>query len=165
MKRIIAAVLAVGTVAVAVVPAGATASSTSSKNIVQIAASNPSFTTLVKLIKSAGLVKALSGTTKLTVFAPTNAAFAKVPASTLAALGKNKAELTKVLEYHVVAGSHLSTSLMSGEKLTTLEGSTVAVKITGGHVYINNAEVTQANIPASNGVIHVINAVLIPKNL
>ena len=162
MKRFIAAMLAMGAVAVAVIPAGATAGSTSSQNIVQIAASNPNFTTLVKLVKAAGLVNPLSGRTKLTVFAPTNAAFAKVPKATLAMLGKNKTLLTKVLEYHVVAGAHLSSSLRNGEKLTTLEGSTVKVGIKGMNVHINQAKVVTANIKASNGVIHVINAVLLP---
>ena len=104
MKRFIAAILAAGAVAVAVIPAGATASSTNSKNIVQVASSNPHFSTLVKLVKAAGLVSALEGKAKLTVFAPTNAAFAKVPKSTLAELGKDMPLLKKVLLYHVVAG-------------------------------------------------------------
>ena len=114
MKRIIAALMAAGAVSVAVLPAGATAGSTSSKNIVQIASASPQFSTLVSLVKSAGLVSALEGKGPLTVFAPTNAAFAKVPAATLKALGqrKNRAELVKVLEYHVVAGDDTAATIV-----------------------------------------------------
>ncbi len=162
MKRIIAGLIAVAAVSVALVPAGATASATSSKNIVQIASSQSQFSTLVKLVKAAGLVSALEGTGKLTVFAPTNAAFAKVPAKTLAALAKNKTLLKKVLLYHVVSGEYLAAKIEKLSTIKTLEGATVAVKVKSGHVYINNAEVTDANVEASNGVIHVINAVLLP---
>ena len=162
MKRIVAAILTAGAVAVAIIPAGATASSMKSQNIVQVASSNPQFSTLVKLVKAAGLVSALEGKGKLTVFAPTNAAFAKVPKSTLAELGKNTALLKKVLLYHVVSGEHLAAQVEKVTSLTTLEGATVKVSVKGGHVYINSAEVTTPNVTASNGVIHVINAVLLP---
>jgi uncharacterized surface protein with fasciclin (FAS1) repeats len=134
----------------------------STKNIVQTAASLPQFSTLVKLIKAAGLVSALEGTTKLTVFAPTNAAFAKVPKATLTKLGGDPALLKKVLLYHVVKGEHLAAQIEKVSSLTTLEGAKLAVTVKGGSVYINTAKVTEANVTAGNGVIHVINAVLIP---
>ena len=167
MKRSILALLAASTAVVALLPAGATAGSMSSRNIVQIAASEPQFSTLVSLVKKAGLAGALEGRGPLTLFAPTNAAFAKVPAATLKTLSapKNKAELIKVLEYHVVGGDYTAAKVEKHSSLTTLEGSKLSVKVSGGHVYLNNAEVTEANVMASNGVIHVINAVLIPKDL
>jgi uncharacterized surface protein with fasciclin (FAS1) repeats len=158
MKRIIAALLTAATLAVAALPAAATATAMSTKNIVQTAASLP----LVKLIKAAGLVSALEGTTKLTVFAPTNAAFAKVPKATLTKLGGDPALLKKVLLYHVVKGEHLAAQIEKVSSLTTLEGAKLAVTVKGGSVYINTAKVTEANVTAGNGVIHVINAVLIP---
>ena len=167
MKRVIAALLAAGTVSVAALPAGAAERSASRENIVQIAAAAPQFSTLVKLVKAAGLAGALEGTGPFTVFAPTNAAFAKISKATLTALTqrKNRAELVKVLEYHVVAGDDTAAQVERVKSLRTLEGAKLAVKVSGAHVFINSALVTTANIRAGNGVIHVINAVLIPKNL
>jgi uncharacterized surface protein with fasciclin (FAS1) repeats len=148
------------------IPAGSLAASTTaaapSQNIVQVAASNPQFSTLVSLIKKAGLVGALSGSTKLTVFAPTNAAFAAVPKATLTKLGKDKALLVKVLEYHVVAGEVLAAQVVKLTSAKTLEGSSVKISVKGGSVYVNKAKVIKTNVKASNGVIHVINGVLIP---
>ena len=117
------------------------------------------------LVKKAGLAGALSGTGKLTVFAPTNAAFAKVPKSTLAALATDKAKLRAVLTYHVVRGAVPASTVLTlnGKSVKTLNGAAVKVRITGGaktSVYVNNAKVVKADVPASNGVIHVINAVL-----
>jgi len=149
------AIPAGGTLAAA--PAGA-----SSQNIVQIAASSPQFSTLVSLVKKAGLVGALSGREKLTVFAPTNAAFAAVPKATLAELAANKSLLVKVLEYHVVKGAVYAAQVEKLHSVRTLEGSSVRITVAGGHVYVNRAKVIKANITASNGVIHVINAVLLP---
>ncbi len=162
MKRFLTAIVAAGAVAIVALPAGATAGSTASKNIVAVASSLPQFSTLVKLVKSAGLVKALEAKTEYTVFAPTNAAFAKVPAATLRTLGKNTALLKKVLLYHVVAGAYPAAKIETHSSLKTLEGATVRIKVKAGHVYINQAEVTTANVKASNGIIHVINAVLLP---
>ncbi len=164
MKRILAAVVAC--CALAAVPvASATAhrdASMSKPNIVALAASSPQLSTLVKLVKSAGLVKALSGSTKLTVFAPTNAAFAKVPKATLNTLAHNKKLLAKVLEYHVVKGALTAAQVEKKSSLKTLEGASVRVKVKGGSVYINTAKVITPNLMASNGIVHVINAVLIP---
>ena len=131
-------------------------------NIVALAAASPQLSTLVKLVKSAGLVKALSGSSKLTVFAPTNAAFAKVPKTTLNQLAHNKKLLAAVLEYHVVKGALTAAQIEKKTSLKTLEGASVAVKLKSGSVYINQAKVVTPNLKASNGIVHVINAVLIP---
>ena len=146
---------------------GAVTSSASSprmpaKNIVQTAVAAGSFKTLVSLIKQAGLVGALSGKGPLTVFAPTDAAFAKVPKATLAALAKNKAKLKAVLLYHVVSGKLTAAQVVKHKSLTTLEGGTLSVRTRDHKVYVNGARVVTANVTASNGVIHVINQVLIP---
>ena len=133
-----------------------------SQNIVQIAASDPQFSTLVSLVKKAGLVSALSGKTKLTVFAPTNAAFAKVSKATLSKLAKNKALLQKVLTYHVVPGVVPAAKVVKLKSAKTLEGARVHFAVKGGKVYVNKARVIKTDIRASNGIIHVINAVLIP---
>jgi uncharacterized surface protein with fasciclin (FAS1) repeats len=162
MKRPVAMILAVVALAGTTLPAVAGASGmTAKKNIVALAASDPQLSTLVKLVKSAGLVKALSGTTKLTVFAPTNAAFAKVPKATLNKLAHNKKLLASVLEYHVVKGALTAAQIEKRTSLTTLEGAKLSIKVTHGSVYINHAKVIQANVRASNGIVHV-NGVLIP---
>jgi uncharacterized surface protein with fasciclin (FAS1) repeats len=136
-------------------------------NIVGLAASDPQFSTLVSLVKKAGLVSALSGPGKLTVFAPNNAAFAKVPKATLTALGKDKALLRAVLTYHVVKGAVPASKVVTldGKKVKTLNGATVNVRITGKtkkSVYLNNSKVLKTDLRASNGIVHVINRVLIP---
>ncbi len=162
MKRILAVLVACCAIAAIPVASAAAHRSAKTPNIVGLAASSPQLSTLVKLVKEAGLVNALSGKTKLTVFAPTNAAFAKVPKATLAALGKNKKLLAKVLEYHVVAGALTAAQIEKKTSLKTLEGATVSVKVAGGSVYINKAKVVTPNLKASNGIVHVINGVLIP---
>ena len=146
--------------------AGATAAPTAKPkaNIVQTASPPGQFKTLVALVKKAGLVGALSGKGPLTVFAPTDAAFAKVPKATLTALGKDKAKLKAVLLYHVVVGQgdgRARSSSSSSAK--TLNGASRSrIKVTGGKVYVNGARVVTPDVAASNGVIHVINKVLIP---
>lgn len=132
------------------------------RNIVQTAAGAGQFTTLVALVKKAGLVGALSGKGPLTVFAPTDAAFAKVPKATLTALGKDKAKLKSVLLYHVVKGKVTAAQVVKLKSAETLEGSTVAVKASGGKVFVGGAQVVKADVAASNGIIHVIDKVLIP---
>jgi uncharacterized surface protein with fasciclin (FAS1) repeats len=135
----------------------------SGKTIVSIAAGNKNFTTLVKALKAADLVDTLAGEGPFTVFAPTNDAFAKLPKATLANLLKpeNKEELKKVLTYHVVPGTVTSKALKSGA-VATVEGSNVTVKVRGKKVTINKSNVISADIKASNGVIHSIDAVLLP---
>merc|ERR1719261_616920 len=132
------------------------------KNIVQLAAADKDLSTLVTAVGRGQLVGTLSGPGPFTVFAPTNEAFAKLPANVLAGLLKNPIALDKVLEYHVVAGKALSTDLHDRESIKTLNGASVEVHIQGGKVSINNANVIQANVLASNGVVHVIDTVLIP---
>jgi len=139
-----------------------------SQNIVQVASGAPQFSTLVSLIKKAGLVKTLSGMGPFTVLAPTNAAFAKVPKATLNKIASNKALLTKVLTYHVIAGKAPASAVvkLDGKTVKTVEGSTIAVSVMGGKVYLNSkTKVTKTDIMASNGVIHQINGVLLPPDL
>jgi uncharacterized surface protein with fasciclin (FAS1) repeats len=145
--------------------AGATAAPATAKpkaNIVQTAVAAGKFKTLVALVKKAGLVGALSGKGPLTVFAPTDAAFAKVPKATLAALGKDKAKLKAVLLYHVVSGKVTAAQVVKLTSAKTLNGQSVTIKVKGGKVFINSAQVVTPDVMASNGVIHVINKVLIP---
>ncbi len=156
-----AAALAAATSISAASPAKTT-TATAQKNIVQTAVAAGQFKTLVSLVKQAGLAGALSGKGPLTVFAPTDAAFAKVPKSTLAALGKNKAQLKAVLLYHVVKGKVTAAQASMLTSAKTLEGASVPIRVSGTKVYVGGAQVIKADVKASNGVIHVINKVLIP---
>ena len=113
-------------------------------------------------MKKAGLADELSAPGALTVFAPTNAAFAKVPKATLNALAKNPAALKRVLLYHVVAGKVTAAKVVKLKSAKTLAGPSVRIRVTGMTVRINNARVTTADVKASNGVVHVIDRVLIP---
>jgi uncharacterized surface protein with fasciclin (FAS1) repeats len=134
-----------------------------SMNIVQTAVAAGQFTTLVKLVKAAGLAGTLSGKGPYTVFAPTDAAFAKVPKKTLNALLKNKAQLRQVLLYHVTSGKVTAAKVVKLTSAPTLAGKSLAVSVRGGGVYLNRTtKVVQADVPATNGVIHVVNKVLIP---
>ncbi len=144
-------------------PSKTPATTSTGKTIVDVAAGNKSFTTLVKALKAADLVSTLSEAGPYTVFAPTNEAFNKLPKGTLASLLKpeNKAKLQKVLTYHVLAGEVNSKTLKAG-KVSTVAGADVTVKINGKNVTINNAKVIKADLKASNGVIHVIDTVLLP---
>ena len=149
----------------------ASASSTSStaaapaqSNIVQTAVAAGEFKTLVSLVKQAGLAGALSGPGPLTVFAPTDAAFAAVPKATLAELAKNPAKLKAVLLNHVVKGDVTAAQVTKLKSAKTLEGGSVPIRVTSGKVYVGDAQVTKTNVMTSNGVIHVINRVLIPAS-
>jgi uncharacterized surface protein with fasciclin (FAS1) repeats len=133
-----------------------------SGTIADAVSKDPQFSTLLSALKIAGLDKTLAGKGPFTVFAPTNAAFAKVPKATLAALLKNKAQLTKVLTYHVVSGSVMAADVMKMKDAKTVEGSSVMISMMGKNVMIDKAKVTKADIKASNGVIHVIDTVLMP---
>lgn len=138
----------------------------SKKDIVDVAAGNPDFSTLVAAVKAAGLVDALKGDGPLTVFAPTNAAFAKLPAGAVEDLLKpeNKDMLVAVLTYHVVAGKVMAADVVKVDSATTLQGQSVSVKVNGAKVMINNANVVATDVKASNGVIHVIDTVLLPSS-
>jgi len=131
------------------------------KTIVEIASSAGSFETLVTALKAAGLVDALSGEGPFTVFAPTDEAFAKLPAGTLESLLADKEKLTAVLTYHVVAGKVTAKDVMGMTSATTAEGQKLTFDTSNG-VMVNDAKVVKADIMASNGVIHVIDTVLIP---
>jgi uncharacterized surface protein with fasciclin (FAS1) repeats len=161
-----AAVVLTGAAALAAAASFAAASpattTTNQKNIVQTAVAAGQFKTLVSLVKQAGLAGALSGPGPLTVFAPTDAAFAKVPKATLAALAKNKAELKAVLLYHVVKGDVTAAQASMLTSAKTLEGASVPIRVSGTKVYVGGAQVIKADVKASNGVVHVINKVLIP---
>jgi uncharacterized surface protein with fasciclin (FAS1) repeats len=132
------------------------------KDIVDTAVAAGSFKTLVTAVQAAGLVDTLKGKGPFTVFAPTDAAFAKLPAGTVEALLKDKAKLTQILTYHVVAGELMAKDLASGP-LVTLETQSVMIKKDSMGVMVNDAKVVKANVAASNGVIHVIDTVLMPK--
>jgi uncharacterized surface protein with fasciclin (FAS1) repeats len=131
-------------------------------DIVQTARDAGQFKTLTKLLKRAGLVNTLRGDGPYTVFAPTDKAFAKVPKKTLDALARDKKKLKAVLLYHVVAGKVTAADVVKLSKAETLNGADVRIRVRGGKVYINKARVTKADVGASNGVIHVVNRVLIP---
>lgn len=131
------------------------------KDIVDTAVAAGSFNTLAKLLTDAGLVETLKGAGPFTVFAPTDEAFAKVPADTLAALAADKAMLTKVLTYHVVAGKVMAADIKPGD-VPTVAGPNVTLSVADGKVMVNGATVTTADVVASNGVIHVIDQVLLP---
>jgi uncharacterized surface protein with fasciclin (FAS1) repeats len=160
MKRMMAVI-----VAIAVLAVPATASAAPSKNIVETAAAAPQFSTLVSLVERAGLVDALSAKRKLTVFAPTNAAFNRVPKKTLNALLKNERLLRRVLLYHVVAGKVPAKQVVKRKGARTLTGARLAFKVKGKRVYSNNARVITSDIRASNGIVHAINRVLIPPSM
>jgi uncharacterized surface protein with fasciclin (FAS1) repeats len=160
-KRIIA-VLAV--VVALALPLSATAAAPS-KNIVETAAGSKQFSTLVSLVKKAGLVKTLSGKTNYTVFAPTNAAFAKVPKKTLNMLLEDKSMLRKVLLYHVLPGKVPASKVVSMKSAKTAEGASVQFSVRGKSAYVNESKIVKTDIECTNGIIHVINTVLIPPNL
>jgi uncharacterized surface protein with fasciclin (FAS1) repeats len=135
------------------------------KDIVDVAAENGSFNTLVAAIKAAGLVDTLKGKGPFTVFAPTDEAFAKLPKGTVEMLlePENKDKLASILTYHVVSGKVMSTDVVKIDSAATVQGQMLMVEVVDGSVMINNAKVIMADVKASNGAIHVIDTVLMPK--
>ncbi|MGA7614636.1 MAG: fasciclin domain-containing protein [Thermoanaerobaculia bacterium] len=135
------------------------------KDIVDTAVAAGSFSTLATALQAAGLVDTLKGPGPFTVFAPTDAAFAKLPAGTLETLlqPQNKAKLRAILTYHVVAGSVPSSEVVKLKHAKTLNGESVSIEATKAGVTIDGANVVKADIQASNGVIHVIDSVILPK--
>lgn len=133
------------------------------KDIVDTAVGAGNFTTLVAAVEAAGLVETLKGEGPFTVFAPTDAAFAALPAGTVEDLLKpeNKDKLVAILTYHVVSGKVMSTDLSEGQKAPTVQGAEVTITLDGG-AKVNGATISTADIEASNGVIHVIDAVILP---
>jgi uncharacterized surface protein with fasciclin (FAS1) repeats len=132
------------------------------KDIVDTAVGAGQFNTLVTAVKAAGLVDTLKGPGPFTVFAPNDAAFAKLPAGTLDGLLKDPAKLRSILTYHVVPGKVMAADVKTGEA-KTVQGQSVALKAEAGKVTVNGANVVTADVAASNGVIHVIDAVILPK--
>ena len=149
-KTLIASVLAMGM-----------AFSAHAKDIVETAVGAGNFKTLATALTAAGLIDTLKGKGPFTVFAPTDAAFAKIPKADLDELLKDKAKLTAVLTYHVVAGKVMAADVKAG-KVKTVQGSEITVATTGG-VTVDGAKVSATDIVASNGVIHVIDSVILPK--
>lgn len=139
-----------------------TAEPAQTKNIVETAAASARFDTLVSLVQQAGLAETLAMGGTFTLFAPTDAAFAKLPKKTLAALAANPAKLEAVLLYHVAKGELRAKRVVKRTSIKTLNGASVKVKVTRRSVRINNARVLKPNVDTSNGVIHVVNRVLIP---
>ena len=134
--------------------------------IVEIAVGNPDFSTLVAALQAAELVEALSGEGPFTVFAPTNEAFAALPDGTLEMLllPENKDKLVAILTYHVVSGKVMAADVVTLEEATTLQGDTIAISASDAGVTVDGASVVATDIEASNGVIHVINAVIVPNS-
>jgi uncharacterized surface protein with fasciclin (FAS1) repeats len=159
------ATLAVAAAAVAGV-AGTSARATET-DIVETAIATGQFRTLAAALDKAGLVATLKGQGPFTVFAPTDAAFAKLPAGTVDSLLKpeNKAQLTAILTYHVVSGKVMAADVAQLKEAETVNGKMVNVKADGGSVMINDAKVTAADVAASNGVIHVIDTVILPPGI
>jgi uncharacterized surface protein with fasciclin (FAS1) repeats len=165
LAALAAAVLAAAALVAVSTPPRAAAAPAANKNIVQTAVAAGQFKTLVALVEKAGLAGALSGSGKLTVFAPTDAAFKKVPKATLAKLGRDRALLKSVLLYHVAKGNLRAAQVIKLTSAPTLNGKRVRISVRNGSVYLNSSSrVTKADVAASNGTIHVIDRVLIPPS-
>ena len=147
--------------------ASAPAHAQQTKDVVDTAVAAGSFTTLAKALTAADLVTTLKGSGPFTVFAPTDEAFAKLPAGTLDNLLKpeNKDKLRRILTYHVVAGEVRAADVVKLQSAKAVSGDTMTVKVSGGKVHVDDANVTKTDIQASNGVIHVIDTVILPKGI
>ena len=143
-------------------PFAAVAQSAPAKDIVETAVAAGSFKTLATALQAAGLIETLKGKGPFTVFAPTDEAFAKIPKADLDALLKDKAKLTAVLTYHVVAGKVMAADVVKLTDAKTVQGSSVKVMVMGGKVMVDKANVVKTDIVASNGVIHLIDSVIMP---
>ncbi|MBA2355426.1 MAG: fasciclin domain-containing protein [Acidobacteria bacterium] len=141
----------------------ATTAQAQTKDIVDTAVGAGMFNTLVTAVKAANLVDTLKGAGPFTVFAPTDEAFAKIPKATLDALLKDQAKLKEVLTYHVVAGKVMAADVVKMKAAKTVQGSSAKVSVNGSTVMIDDAKVVKTDIATSNGVIHVIDTVLMPK--
>jgi uncharacterized surface protein with fasciclin (FAS1) repeats len=142
---------------------GATSHTAASKNIVDAASAAGNFTTLLAAIKTAGLTDKLTGKGPFTLFAPTDEAFKRLPPGALEALLKDFAKLNAVLSYHVVTGHVWAKDMKSGDMIT-LQGTPLTASVSTSGVHVNGAHVKQADIAATNGVVHVIDAVIMPKS-
>jgi uncharacterized surface protein with fasciclin (FAS1) repeats len=133
-----------------------------SDTIVDVASANPDFSTLVTAVTEADLVETLQGDGPFTVFAPTNDAFAKIPADQLQAILADKAQLTDILTYHVIPSQVMAADLQPEQSVATVEGQNVDIKVANGVATINGCTIVKTDVAASNGVIHVIDCVLLP---
>ncbi len=149
--------------AAVLLPVSVQAEPKATKSVVEIAVGAEDFSTLVAAVKAGGLVEALSGEGPFTIFAPTNAAFAKLPEGTVATLLKpeNKEKLAAILKYHVVSGKVMAADVKAG-KVKTLNGAEATIAIKGGKVTIDKANIVKTDIVGTNGVIHVIDSVILP---
>ena len=165
LRKNVFGVVMAGALALAV-GAGATVVRAQEKDIVDTAVAAGSFKTLAAALKAAGLVDTLKGKGPFTVFAPTDEAFAKLPAGTVENLLKpeNKAQLTAILTYHVVPGAVMASQVTSLKEAKTVNGQSVKISAMNGTVMIDKAHVTKTDIKASNGVIHVIDTVMLPAS-
>ncbi len=164
LKKKIASLLLVGVVALGVTTLSASATGQhEQKYIVDTAVAAGSFKTLAAALEAAGLIETLKGKGPFTMFAPTDAAFAKLPAGTVEALLKDKEKLTKILLYHVVAGNVMANDVVKLKTAKTVQGSSVKIVVKDGKVMVDNANVVKTDIATSNGVIHVIDSVILPK--
>jgi uncharacterized surface protein with fasciclin (FAS1) repeats len=171
-KSFLALLMVAGALAAGIAPAitgntsrAAVPAAAAPKDIIDTAVAAGSFKTLAAALQAAGLVETLKGSGPFTVFAPTDEAFAKLPAGTVENLLKpeNKAQLVKVLTYHVVPGKVMAADVVKLKEAKTVQGGNVAIKVDGGKVMIDSATVTKADVAASNGVIHIIDTVVLPK--
>ena len=162
MRRIPVVLALCAAAAVGVASVG-TSAAAEQRNIVRTAATAGKFDTLVSLVKEAGLARTLRRDGPFTVFAPTDRAFNKVPDETLEELAGDKDKLRAVLLYHVLGEKARSGKLVKRESVETLNGQSLSVRVRDGNVKVNDARVTTADVGAKNGVIHVINKVLIPR--
>ena len=166
MKEIMKKLLFNLAIASFLVTTSASAMSHGKHDVVDVASKAGVFNTLIAAAKAAGLVEALKGEGPITVFAPTDDAFAKLPEGTIESLLKpeNKDKLINILLYHVVAGEVMAETAITLDSAKTLQGSSVSINLDGKNLKIDGASVTQADIKASNGVIHVIDSVILPKS-
>jgi uncharacterized surface protein with fasciclin (FAS1) repeats len=161
MKRLVS-VLALAALVFSVSVSAGTARTSNDRTIVQTAVAAGQFKTLAKLLTRAGLVRTLDRPGPFTVFAPTDAAFKKVPKRTLNVLLRDKAKLRRVLLYHVVAGKVTAADVVKLSTAKTVSGRTLRIRVAGSNVFVNDAKVTKPDVIATNGVMHVVNRVLIP---
>jgi uncharacterized surface protein with fasciclin (FAS1) repeats len=161
MKKLM---MLVAALALVVSPAMAEDKAVAEKTIVETAIGAGKFNTLVAAVKAAGLVEALSGKGPLTVFAPTDEAFAKLPKGTVESLLKpeNKEKLVAILKYHVVAGSYPAAKVLKSDTLTTLQGGELKVSQNSDGAFVDKAKIAATDVMCSNGVIHIIDSVVLP---
>ncbi len=161
--KMLLALVTIAAVAIAALGPAASARSSEQATIVETAVAAGQFKTLTALLKRAGLVRTLQQEGPYTVFAPTDAAFKRVPKSTLNALLNDRAKLRAVLLYHVVAGKVTAAKVVKLSSAKSANGKSIRIRVAGSNVFANSSKVTKADVMASNGVIHVINRVLIPS--